>query len=147
MPSRQRQTADALVCAFNNMDNDAILSLRAPDCMRQILPLSLNFPAQSNAKYLANLSSMKSLFTSFQIRVDDVIEDLVQRKIVMFVTALGQTPVGEYNNEYVWKMKFDEAGEKIVEWSEFVDVGMVKDFYPRLVAEIKRREEEKEKGS
>lgn len=81
----------------------------------------------------------------------DVTEDLEQKKIVMFVSALGDTVVGEYRNEYVWRMKFDEAGEKIAEWQEFVDAGMLRDFFPKLKAELVRKAElakkEKESGS
>ncbi|ORY09222.1 hypothetical protein BCR34DRAFT_375983 [Clohesyomyces aquaticus] len=141
MASQQRQTADALVEAFNAMDNEAIISFRAPDCVRQILPLSLKFPPQTNAAYRANLESMRSIFSSFRIVVNDVIEDLPNRKIVMYITAEGQTPIGEYQNEYVWKMTFDEEGKKVVEWSEFVDVGMARDFAPKLKAEAMRRKE------
>jgi len=50
--------------------------------------------------------------------------------------------VGEYVNEYVWNMEFDEAGEKIVGWREFVDVGMARDFFPKLMAEVRKKREE-----
>lgn len=84
---------------------------------------------------------MNGLFTSFAITVTDTVEDLANRKIVMFVSAKGETPVGQYNNEYVWKMGFDESGEKISEWVEYVDAGMARDFYPKLMGELKRRAE------
>jgi hypothetical protein len=143
MPSQQRQTATALVSAFNRLDTPAIISFRTPTCTRRFLPSSLKIPSQSNEAYLANLNSMKALFTSFSITVDDTIEDLENRKIVMFVSAKGDTPVGEYNNEYVWSMRFDESGEKISEWTEYVDAGMARDFYPKLMGEMKRRAEAK----
>lgn len=57
----------------------------------------------------------------------------------MFVSAVGDTPVGEYKNEYVWKMAFDENGEKVRQWEEYVDVGMTRDFYPLLKGEIVKR--------
>ncbi|KAF2788561.1 hypothetical protein K505DRAFT_378830 [Melanomma pulvis-pyrius CBS 109.77] len=145
MPSRQRQTADAIATAFNTMDIATIISLRSPTCLRQILPASLAYPPQTNAQYEAQLQAMSSIFSAFKITVDDVIEDVEQRKIAMFVRAEGQTPIGVYNNQYVWRMEFDEAGEKVDMWTEFVDVGMVRDFYPRLVGEMKRRAEEAER--
>ena len=97
---------------------------------------------------------MRSIFTTFKVSVNDVIEGTSidekghsRTKIVMFVNARGDTPVGEYKNEYVWRMAFeeDEHGEaKISEWSEYVDVGMARDFYPRLIGEVRRRAAEKE---
>jgi hypothetical protein len=57
----------------------------------------------------------------------------------MFVTARGDTAVGEYKNEYVWKTAFKEGSEKICEWSEFVDVGVSRDFLPKLQGEIARK--------
>lgn len=59
--------------------------------------------------------------------------------IVMYVSAAGETSVGEYRNEYVWKMGFEKGEERISEWSEFVDVGVARDFYPRLRGEVVRR--------
>lgn len=77
--------------------------------------------------------------------MNDVIEgidDHGKAKIVMFVSALGQTSVGEYRNEYVWSMGFDGSGERISEWTEFVDVGMLRDFYPKLAEALKKKAEE-----
>ncbi|KAL1595709.1 hypothetical protein SLS60_009398 [Paraconiothyrium brasiliense] len=144
--SKERETTNALIRAFNTMDIDTIIALRTPDCKRVFLPSSLNFPPQSNDAYRQNLTGMKSVFTSFELSVDDVIEGISQdeqgverRKIVIFASAKGQTPVGEYRNEYVWKMGFEEGGQRVSEWIEYVDVGMARDFFPKLAAEMKRR--------
>lgn len=142
MSTKERQIADALVAAFNTMDIDAIISLRTSDCKRTFLPTSLGYAPQSNDAYRANLLGMKSVFTSFQVTVDDVIEGTStdqRKKIVMFVRAKGDTPVGEYKNEYVWKMAFDESEQKVSEWEEYVDVGMTRDFYPLLKGEMFKR--------
>ncbi|KAF2110301.1 hypothetical protein BDV96DRAFT_583787 [Lophiotrema nucula] len=153
MPSRERQTADAVVEAFNASDPHRIVALRSPTCTRIFLPSSLNFPAQDNSEYLAQLLRINGVFTAFKIVVDDVIEGTStnvegleqKKKIVMYVKALGETAVGEYRNEYVWKMAFDEDA-RISEWSEFVDVGMARDFLPKLRAELQRRRVEAEDG-
>lgn len=121
------------------MDVPGIISLRAPDCMRRFHPASLGFAAQNNAAYKSNLDSLASIFHNFQLNVTDVVEDLGARKICMWLEARADTVVGEYRNEYVWNMEFDEAGEQIVGFKEFVDAGMVRDFYPRLKEELGRR--------
>jgi hypothetical protein len=126
MPSKERQTADAIVAAFNTMDVDTLISLRTPDCKRVFLPSSLEYTPQTNDEYRDRLSGMKTIFTSFHVTVDDVIEGTSENsdrnKIVMYVRARGDTPIGEYKNDYVWKMGFDESGEKVDEWVEYVDV-------------------------
>jgi hypothetical protein len=146
MVSRQRQTADTIATSFSKMDIPTLISLRTPTCTRNFLPASLGYPPQTNEQYEAQLNSMATIFTSFAVTVNDVVEDVAGKKIVMFVSARGDTPVGEYRNEYVWKMEFDESGEKVEKWTEFVDVGMARDFYPKLVGEMKRRAVDAAKG-
>lgn len=101
---------------------------------------------------------MKSVFTSFHITITDVIEGVSEvpspdasemtprKKIVMYVSARGDTPVGEYRNEYVWKMGFEEGGRRVSEWVEYVDVGMTRDFYPLLKGEMVRKAQDGAKG-
>ncbi|KAF2501447.1 hypothetical protein BU16DRAFT_522420 [Lophium mytilinum] len=124
------------------MDNAAIIAARAPSCLRHFHPKSLNYPPQDNAAYKRNLDSMHSVFANFSLTVTDCVEDVAARKISMWLEARGDTAAGEYVNEYVWNMEFDEAGEKIVGWREFVDVGMARDFFPRLMVEVRKRREE-----
>ncbi|KAJ4344608.1 uncharacterized protein N0V89_012352, partial [Didymosphaeria variabile] len=146
MPSKERETTDALIRAFNTQDVDTIIALRTPDCKRVFLPSSLNFPPQSNEAYRQNLTGMKSVFTSFELTIHDIVEGVSQdeqgierRKIVVFTSARGDTPVGEYRNEYVWKMGFEEGGQRVSEWVEYVDAGMAKDFAQKLAAEVKKK--------
>lgn len=86
---------------------------------------------------------MSSVFSSFHVEVNDVIEGVDEEgkvRIVMYVSARGETGVGIYNNEYVWSMGFEHGDRgRIERWSEFVDVGVARDFYPRLRGEIERR--------
>jgi hypothetical protein len=51
MPSKERQLADKLVAAYNNIDIDTIIALRTPECKRIFLPSSLGFPPQSNENF------------------------------------------------------------------------------------------------
>jgi hypothetical protein len=148
-PSKERRTADKLVAAYNAMNVDAITALRTPDCQRVFLPASLKYPPQSNAFFKQNLTAISQIFTSFKIVVDDVIEGFASdgyARIIMYVSAFGESPVGDYRNQYVWKMGFTDDGELIREWSEFVDVGMAQEFYPKLKGEMVRRAAAKEGG-
>lgn len=142
MSSQERLTADTLVVAYNTMDTASIIALRTPDCKRVFLPHSLAYAPQSNDAFKQNLAAMASVFTSFHIVINDVVEGLSSngtKTIVMYVSASGETAVGDYRNEYVWKMGFTDDGRLIKEWSEFVDVGVTRDFYPLLKGEIVRK--------
>lgn len=131
-PTQQRQVADKLVAAFNSMDIATIMSLRSPTCMRHLLPKSMKLPPQDNATYEKSLSSLTTVFQNFHLDVHDVIEDVDARKVVMWLSARADTAAGEYVNEYMWVLDFDEKGEKIVGVKEFVDTVMQRDFWPKL---------------
>ena len=55
----------------------------------------------------------------------------------MWLTARSDTLAGDYVNEYMWTLDFDEAGEKIVWQKEFVDADVVRSFWPK-VREIRK---------
>src|SRR5215469_2165473 len=128
-PTRQRQTADAAIEAMNNMDTETFTSLRSPDCMRSLHPMSLKIPASTNEQFAAQLTSLKPIFRNFSLTVTELVEDVDERKICIWLLARADTAIGEYRNEYVWLMEFDESGEKIARMKEFVDAGMVRDFW------------------
>lgn len=136
MPSKERETANAIVQAFNSADINTLISLRTPTCMRVFQPSALKFASQTNEQYRASLQAILQVFSSFTITVTDVIEGVSEypaptdeqdgfvqkKKIIMYVNARGDTPIGEYVNQYVWKMGFEEGGERVNEWEEYVDV-------------------------
>ena len=62
----------------------------------------------------------------------------------MYLTARADTVVGEYVNEYVWFLTFDEAGEKIVESKEFVDTIMNRDFFPKLAKAMREQQQQQQ---
>ncbi|SLM35095.1 hypothetical protein LPUS_04143 [Lasallia pustulata] len=130
--TQQRQTANALITAFNNMDIPSIMALRAPESTQQVVPLRFNFPCQDNPAYERRMNFIARAFDNFHLEVKEVIEDVTARKIVMWLSANGDTKLGEYRNEYMWTMEFDESGGKIVKMKEFVDTAMIKEFYPQL---------------
>lgn len=131
-PSQQRQTALALVAAFNRMDIDTIISLRHADCMRHIRPAALQIPAQNNSAYRQSLEQLKPIFQNFRLVANDLLEDREARRICMYLTANADTAAGEYVNEYMWTLDFDVEGRKIVNWMEFVDSSVNEHFWPKL---------------
>jgi hypothetical protein len=133
----QRQTAEAIVAAFNVMDVDRIMSFRDPSCERHIVPASLGLKPQNNARYLAELQKLKPIFRNFSLTINDLLEDREARRICLWLSARADTAAGEYINEYMWTMEFDESGRKLVHVREFVDTVVNKEFWPKLVSAMK----------
>jgi ketosteroid isomerase-like protein len=133
----QRQTAEAVVDAFNRMDIDAIIAYRSDDCMRRILPSTLGHPPTNNKQYRASLERLIKIFSNFSLTINDVVEDNEARKICMYLKARADTLAGEYVNEYMWTLSFNASGTKIINATEFVDTVMNKDFWPLLLAAMK----------
>ena len=137
----QRQTADAVVEAFNRMDIDAIISYRSADCVRHILPSTLGYPPTNNEQYRTHLLKLKPIFRNFSLIINDVIEDTEGRRMCMYLRARADTLAGEYVNEYMWTLDFDETGTKITANKEFVDTVMNRDFWPKLSAAMKEHQQ------
>lgn len=135
--STQKQTALAVVAAFNRMDVEAIISHRSPGCMRHILPSSLNLAPMNNTEYATQLQKLTAVFQNFDLTVHDVVEDREAHRIVMWLKARADTLAGEYVNEYMWTLDFDETGEKIIRMHEFVDTVVNREFWPKLSAALK----------
>lgn len=136
--SPQRKTAEALVASFNNMDVDATMSYRSQDCLRHLLPSTMKQKPQDNDTYSHSLKQLQAIFQSFSLTIDDLLEDTERRRIALWLTARGDTSAGEYFNEYVWLLDFDETGTKIVSSKEYSDSMMNRDFYPKLQAAMQK---------
>ena len=145
--STQRQTSEAVVEAFNRMDIDAIMLYRSADCLRYILPSTLGHPPTNNEQYRSHLGKLKPIFSNFSLVINDLIEDSAEHRICMYLRARADTLAGEYINEYMWTLDFDETGTKITKVNEFVDTVMNRDFWPKLSAAMKERQRTQQPAS
>lgn len=137
--SPQRRTAEAVVAAFNNMDVNSIISHRSTECLRHFIPKSLGFPPQNNATYGNSLHQLHGVFRNFSCTINDLLEDKQANRICLYLTARGDTMAGEYVNEYMWLLDFDESGEKITCSKEYSDTILARDFFPKLKAAMDER--------
>ena len=53
--------------------------------------------------------------------INDLLEDKDNRRICMSLSAKADTAAGEYVNEYMWLLDFDESGTKIRRSKEYSD--------------------------
>ena len=139
----QRKTAEAVVAAFNAMDVDAILSHRTSNSTRVFLPASMGLPPQDNATYCRSLKSLSAIFHNFNLTINDLVEDKEAQRICLWLSARADTVAGEYVNEYMWLMEFDEDG-KIEGSKEFSDSVMEREFFPKLKEAMRMQQMQKQ---
>ena len=137
--SQKRKTAEAVVAAFNNMDVDGIIARRSPGCRRHFIPKSMGNSPQDNATYRDSLRQLSGVFQNFSCTINDLLEDEQANRICLYLSARGDTVVGEYVNEYMWLLDFDESGEKITCSKEYSDTILARDFFPKLKAAMTAR--------
>ncbi|KAI1124800.1 hypothetical protein F5Y10DRAFT_21240 [Nemania abortiva] len=142
-PSRRRQTALAVIEAYNSHNMDNIMSFRTEDCVQQILPWSLGRPQMDNASYVTFLGPLLSQLKDFTVTIDDVIEDAQANKVVILAHSTASSDIGPYANEYVLILHMNEAGDKVTKFVEFVDSNNSVTFFPKLREHL----EEKAKAS
>ncbi|KAI0396162.1 hypothetical protein F5Y17DRAFT_420636 [Xylariaceae sp. FL0594] len=131
-PSILRQTALAMIDAYNAWDIEAMIALRSEDCVQQIIPKSLNRPGLNNEAYRAWFASIMPYFEAFTAEVLDLVEDAAHNKVTVWARSTASTPIGPYANEYMLLFHMNEAGDKITRFYEFVDTVQSNTFFPRL---------------
>lgn len=72
------------------------------------------------------------LFQRFDPVIHDMVEDEKGNKVIMWVSSSGDTDIGPYGNEYMILLYFNEAGDKVERFVEFVDSRYAMKFYGRL---------------
>ncbi|KAH8882917.1 hypothetical protein GQ53DRAFT_883740 [Thozetella sp. PMI_491] len=138
--SRRRETLAGIFQAYNEWSPDKILSYRTEDCVHEILPRSLGRPPMSNEDHRAQFSTILTQFRKFTVKATDVFEDEKENKIVVWAHSTAETDIGPYANEYMLVFYFNETGDKIVRFLEWVDSAYSKDFFARLRSYIEQQE-------
>ena len=140
MENSMRQTAEAVINAFNNLDVDTIVAYRSTDCLRHFLPASMGNKPQDNTTYARSLYQLRAIFHNFSLTVNDVLADKEARRMCLWLSARADTAAGEYVNEYCWLLDFDETGTKIIKTKEYSDTLMAKEFFPKLQAAMQAQQ-------
>ncbi|KAJ9143301.1 hypothetical protein NKR23_g6559 [Pleurostoma richardsiae] len=129
--------AASFVAEFNKWTAEGVIAHRSPNCKHTILPASLEFPPRTPAEYQAFLAPVLPVMRNFTLHAKEgcpPVIDEVSRRLVLHLTSTAETDIGDYANEYVWTLKFNEDGTQIVDIIEFADSAYTKDFFSRLAA-------------
>ncbi|CAJ2507947.1 Uu.00g091330.m01.CDS01 [Anthostomella pinea] len=141
-PSRRRQTALAVIDAYNSWTMEKIMAVRSDDCITQVLPKSLGRPAMDNAAYEVFFAGMLPHFRDFKVEVNEVFEDDRANNVVLWARSTATTDIGPYANEYMLIFHFNEAGDKVTRFFEWVDSANTQAFFPKLREHVARKQAE-----
>lgn len=119
-----KQTATSFIDCCNKCSVDAVLSLRTDTCKHAHLPSSLGIPTLNRTEYGAFYGQFTDMMKDCSCRIADdkeMVVDVVSRKVVMHVKNKGSTPLGEYENEYMFILTMTGDGKMIEDIVEFCD--------------------------
>lgn len=133
MSSIRRGTALAFIAAFEDLDIEKHLSLRATSCIHIFAPdTAITHEPFSNSAFEAHLTKLRAVIERFPVWPKEVMEDEHQNRVIIW--ARGQPTFRNevrdeglsadewvYKGEYVFILSMDESGEKIERVVEFLD--------------------------
>jgi len=127
--------------------------VRSEDCVHQVLPKSLEREPMDNATFRAWFSGIMPLLKGFTVTVHEVVESKEEKKVMMWASSVADSPIGPYKNEYCLILFFNETGDKLVKFLEFVDSKWSTEFFAKMrewvaeQAKAKRKAEKKARKS
>jgi hypothetical protein len=154
MPSTRRATALAMIAAFEDLDVEKHLSLRAPNCTHLLAPdTAITQPPFSNSDFETHLMKLRGVIEQFPVWPKEVMEDEQQNRVIVWATGqptfrkeLRDDGLTEeewvYKGEYIFIFSMDESGEKIERVVEFLDskaVVQVRALVQRASANLERK--------
>lgn len=93
---------------------------------------SLQQTPKDNKNYRKYWASIAPLFSNFHPTIHDIVEDPLENKLIVWASSTGQTVLGPYANEYMLLLYFNEAGDKIERFVEFVDSDVARSTFSKL---------------
>lgn len=85
-----------------------------------------------NASFRQYFGGIMPLFKNFTPTIHQLVEDEKANTIAIWCSSTAETPIGPYGNEYVLVLHFNEAGDKVEKFIEFVDTEYSKSFFGRM---------------
>lgn len=131
MTSLQRSTALTFLESYHDIDIEANLALRTPDCRHEIVPASMNYPIMDNKQWAAFAASTKSLVEKFPVNAKEIFENEGSNQMTIWATAEAvfrkEATDDEsgldwsFHGEYIFILQFDQMGNRIERIVEFLD--------------------------
>ena len=131
MTSPQRQTALAFLDTFRNLDVDANLALRAPDCVHQMGPASLGYSpdGMNNDQFGEHFRGLQPLISHFPVAPKQIFHSPGSNIVTIWATseaqfqqeAMDDELEWEYHGEYLFVFTLNQTGDRIQHIVEYLD--------------------------
>lgn len=137
MASLPHKIALAWCASFQDLDADANLALRTPDCIHNFAPASLNMPSLSNDQFAVHIQDLKAILSSFPVTPKQIFAQEGSRQVAIWATSdarfreevksVDPKLNWSYYGEYMFVLQLYRAGDKIEQIAEFLDSKKVLD--------------------
>ena len=144
MPSTQHDIAVAWMNSFDDLDLEANLALRTPNCEHNMAPASGGGQgSMTHEQWKAHGLFLKSMILKFPVKAKEFFEHEGSNQITVWATsevefrkeAMDDDPSVDwsYHGEYMFIFVFNKTGDKLERIIEFLDSARVQEVY-KLVA-------------
>ena len=133
-PSKRVQTAFDVLDGFKEWTVEGVTRWNGPGFQHQVLPLSRGAAVKDAAAWKTYFKSIEPLFRGFTPVINDLYEDEKKNAVVIWARSTANTPIGPYANEYMLTLYMTKDQKKVETFLEFVDIGVSRDFFPKLNA-------------
>jgi len=107
-----------------------MLACFSEEVQQRSMPLSLGIPARKRQEVEAVLPKLVQVVDNYGLDIQHIVHDVSRNKASVFAIASGDTPFGDFNNEYAVFLEFDDSGEKITRLDEMMDSVFLMKFFP-----------------
>ncbi|TPX13486.1 uncharacterized protein E0L32_006216 [Thyridium curvatum] len=131
------KTLTGYIDGFNTNTPEGAIAYRGANCKHRTIPESPHMPMRSNDEYNTFMTSTFMLLKNFHLKVTDGLKPIIDdeaRTGVLHMTSTADTPLGAYKNQYIFTFFLSADGTEIEEIVEWVDLVVLNDFMPRLIA-------------
>lgn len=128
--SPRLRTAKAYIAFFATLDESLLSSLLSDETFEHIMaPSSLAIPPLSKPQFLAHSADLRKIMSGFPVIAREYLESESGNSVVVWATSrtefrevVKRGEAGwEYEGEYVFVLKMDASGERIVRVIEMLD--------------------------
>lgn len=127
--------ADDFIEGFNTNIPKETVAHRSPNCKHRFIPVSPDNPTRANEEYETFITPALKFMQNYRFRFSEGLFPIIDeetRTIVLFLVASAETPIGPYQNEYVFTLRASADGTEINEIVEFVDTKQTSEFMARI---------------
>ncbi|KUJ13608.1 uncharacterized protein LY89DRAFT_622550 [Mollisia scopiformis] len=136
----QVSTLNGFITGWKNWKAEDMIASWSPECTQRALPFSLGHPPRSRAEVQFTLPKLMGIVSNHDLTIHEVVHDAARSKAVVYALSKGDTPFGEWRNEYAVFLTFSESGEQIIKFEEMVDSAFFNDFFPKFQKHLQQQQ-------